>query len=162
MKKTVEAYAKSFRLCQQTKIRNHKPYGLRQPIEPLESKGEVLTMVFFLPLPQVNNGNSGILNVVCKLSKMIQIIPIKSNITVAEVAMKSKVHIYRNHVLPSKIISDHDSLFISKFWKALFKSLGIKLAFFIDYHPQTDGQSEIANRKAEEMVRAFATYNKDS
>ena len=29
------------------------------------------------------------------------------------------------------------------------------------YHPQTDGQSEIANRNVEEIICAFANYGKD-
>ncbi len=103
---------------------------------------------FVLPLPETKNGNSGILNVVCKLSKMIRITPIKSIITTPKVATKYKEHIYRNHGLPSKIISDRNSLFMSKFWKALFKSLGTTLAPSNAYHPQTDGQSEIANRSS--------------
>ncbi len=77
MKKTVQDYAKSCRVCQQTKARNHKPYGLLQPIEPPESKLEVITMDFIIPFPQTKHGNSGILNVVCNLSKTIRITPIK-------------------------------------------------------------------------------------
>ena len=50
---------------------------------------------------------------------------------------------------------------MSKFWKALFQSLGTKLAPSSAYHPQTDGQSEIKNRKIEKMIRAFANYRKD-
>ena len=119
-------------------------------------------MDFVIPLPETPKGNSGILNVVCKLSKMIRLIPIKSNISAPEVAIKFKEHVYRNHGLPSKIISDRDSLFMSKFWKALFTSFGTKLAPSTAYHPQTDGQSEIANRKVEEMIRAFANYKKDN
>ncbi len=48
------------------------------------------------------------------------------------------------------------------FIKALFKSLGTKSAPSSAYHPQTDDQSEIANRKVEEMIRAFASYKKDN
>ncbi len=51
---------------------------------------------------------------------------------------------------------------MSKFWKALFKSLGTNLAPSTAYHPQTDGQPEITYRKFEEMIRAFANYKKDN
>ena len=91
---------------------------------------------------------------------MMRIIPIKANITAPEVAMKFKGRGYRNHGLPSNIISDRDSLLMSKFCKALFESLGTKSAPSTAYHPQTYGKSEIANRKVEEMIRAFANYNK--
>ncbi len=117
-------------------------------------------MDFVLPFPETKNGNNGFLNVLKKLSKMIQIIPIKWKITAPEAAMKFKEHIYRNHGLPSEIISDRDSLFMSKFWKALFKSLGTKLVLFTAYHPQTDVQSEISSRKFEKMIGALANYKK--
>ncbi len=161
MRKTVD-YVKSCHICQKTKARNHKPYGLLQPIEPPESNWDVTTMDFSLPLPKTKNGDSGILNVVCKLSKMIRIIPVKSIITPPGVAMKFKEYFYRNHGLPTKIISDQDRLFMSKFLTALFKSLGTKLASSIAYYPQTDGPSEIVNQKVEEMIRAFANYKKDN
>ena len=72
-------------------------------------------MDFVLPLPGIKNGNSGILIVVCKLSKMIRIVQIKSNITVPQVATKLKERIHWNRGLPLKVISDRDSLFMNKF-----------------------------------------------
>ena len=113
------------------------------------------------PIPKNTNENSAILNIVCKLSNMIRIIPIKSKITAPKVASKFKKHIYRRYGLPLKIISDRESLFISKFWKALFKSLNTKLALSTAYLPQTDGQSEIANPKIGEMISTFVYYKKE-
>ena len=66
-----------------------------------------------LPLLETKNSNSGILNFVCKLSEMIRIIHIKSNITASEVGIQFKELIYPKHGLPSKIISDRDDSFIS-------------------------------------------------
>ena len=119
-------------------------------------------MDFIVPLPTTKNGFSGIMNVVCKLSKMIRLIPITENITAPEVASKFKEHVYRHHGLPSKIISDRDKIFMSNFWTFLFKSLDTKLAPSTAYHPQTDGQTEISNRKVEEIIRAFANFRKDN
>ena len=162
MRSSIRDYVKGCRICQQTKPRNHKPFGLIQPIEPPKSKWQVITMDFIAPLPETKNRYSGVMTVVDKLSKMIRLIPIKSTINAPETAMRFKEHIYRNHGIPNKIISDRDPIFMSKFWKALFKSLGTKLAPSSAYHPQTDGQSEIANRKVEEMIRAFANFKKDN
>lgn len=69
---------------------------------------------------------------------------------------------YRHHGLPDKIISDRDPIFMSNFWTSLFKSLRTKLAPSSAYHPQTDGQTEISNRKVEEIIRAFANFRKDN
>ena len=162
MRETIHEYVRSCQICQQIKSRNHKPFGFLQPIDPPETKWQVVTMDFIVPLPKTKNGNSGIMNVVCKLSKMIRLIPITEDINAPKVAQKFKEHVYRSHGLPSKIISDRDPIFMSKFWKSLFKSLQTKLAPSSAYHPQTDGQTEISNRKVEEMIRAFANFRKDN
>ncbi len=119
-------------------------------------------MDFITPLPKTKRGNTGILNVVDKLSKMIRSIPIPEKSDAVQIAQLFKEHVYRNHGLPKKIISDRDTIFMSKFWTTLFKLLGTKLSPSTAYHPQTDGQSEIANRKIEEMIRAFANFRKNN
>ena len=41
------------------------------------------------------------------------------------------------------------------FWKGLFKNLGTKSNFSLAYHPQTDGQSEIANLTIIDLLKAY-------
>ena len=53
--------------------------------------------------------------------------------------------IFKYHGMPSSIVSDRDPRMTSLFWQGLFDNLGTKLNFSLAYHPQTDGQSEIAN-----------------
>ena len=48
------------------------------------------------------------------------------------------------------------------FWKTLFRLLGTKLAPFTAFYLQTDGQTEIANSKVEEMIRAFANFRENN
>jgi transposase InsO family protein len=45
----------------------------------------------------------------------------------------------------SAIISDRDLVFTSKFWRSLFKLVGIELKLSSFYHPQTDGQTKRVN-----------------
>ena len=45
-------------------------------------------------------------------------------------------NIQKLHGTPKVIISDHDSIFPSHFWKDLFSCLGIQLAHSSLYHPQ--------------------------
>lgn len=82
--------------------------------------------------------------------------------TAPEVAEKCKEHVYRNHEISLKIISDCDSLFMRKFLKSLFTLLGTNLALSIEYHTQRDSRSEIVNRKVEEIIRSFANYEKEN
>ncbi|MCO5609255.1 hypothetical protein L7F22_063479 [Adiantum nelumboides] len=45
----------------------------------------------------------------------------------------------------------------SNFWKGLFENLGTRLNFSSGYHPQTDGQSEIANLTILDLLKSYVT-----
>ena len=65
--------------------------------------------------------------------------------------------IFKYHGLPTSIVSDRDPRMTSNFWKGLFENLGTKLNFSSAYHPQTDGQSEIANSTILDLLKAYVT-----
>ena len=106
--------------CQRTKSANQKPLGLLKPLEAPESKWTEITMDFITPLPASSRRNTGILTVMDRLSKMIRIIQTEPNTDALKTAQLFKDYIYRNRGLPSNIICDRDSIFMSKFWKGLF------------------------------------------
>lgn len=65
--------------------------------------------------------------------------------------------IVRLHGIPTRIISDRDAKFTSKFWQTMFQSLGTQLNPSTAYHPETDGQTERVNRVIEDMLRAYCS-----
>jgi hypothetical protein len=71
-------------------------------------------------------------------------------------------HVYRHHGLPLEIISDRDPIFMRKFWTTLFGMLRVKLRPSSAYHPETDGQTEVVNRKVEEILRCFVNHNQSN
>nr|GEW26935.1 putative reverse transcriptase domain-containing protein [Tanacetum cinerariifolium] len=64
------------------------------------------------------------------------------------------LEVVTRHGILISIIFDRDPRFASNFWRAFQKVLGTRLDMSIAYHPQTDGQSERAIQKLEDMLRA--------
>jgi hypothetical protein len=57
--------------------------------------------------------------------------------------------------MPEAMISDRDPKFTSDFWKSLHKILGVKLAFSMALHAQTDGLAERSIGTLEESLCLF-------
>lgn len=72
-----------------------------------------------------------------------------SSIEVAQILIRE---IGRLHGIPKKITSYKDAKFTSRFWKELFASLGIDLAFSTTYHAYNDGNTERVNMILDDML----------
>ena len=66
--------------------------------------------------------------------------------------------VVRLHGVPESILSDRDPRFTAHFWRAFWAQLGTTLTMSTAFHPQTDGQTERANRTLEEMLRARINF----
>ena len=84
-------------------------------------------------------GYDAILMFVCHLSKYAYYGPCKSNMTAEEFADIFLRVIVARHGMPKKLISDRDSWFTSKFFRALVARMGCNHAMSLAYHPQTNG-----------------------
>jgi hypothetical protein len=88
---------------------------------------------------------------------MVHTAAVSKEITGAETAELFLAHVFRHHGLPVSIVSDRDPRFTSAFWKALFERLGTSLRMSTADHPQSDGQTERANRVVEDILRSHCT-----
>jgi transposase InsO family protein len=158
MHRDIERYITSCYSCQRIKTSQQSPTGLLKPLPIPARPWEVISMDFITQLPVTKHGHDAILVVVDVLSKMVHFIPTKTNATAPQMAKLFFDHIFRLHGLPKSIISNRDPKFTSGFWKTLFKTTGVKLAMSTAFHPQTDGQTERANRTLEDMLQAFTNY----
>jgi transposase InsO family protein len=112
-------------------------------------------MDFITGLPTTANGFDALLTVTEKFSKAIKLIACKTTTSAEETAKLYIDQAYTAFGLPSKIISDRDPKFTSKFWSTLMTLLDIKLGLTAAYHPQADGQSERTNSIVEIGIRCM-------
>ena len=111
-------------------------------------------MDFVIGLPRSPSGHNAIWVVVDRLTKVAHFIPVNTTYTGDKLAQLYIDRIVKLHGVPSRIVSDHDAKFTSRFWKKLHEALGTKLDFSSAYHPQTNGQTERVNQILEDMLRA--------
>ena len=93
---------------------------------------------------------------------MVQFIPCTEEINAEETAALYAKHTFPSYGLPSKIISDRDPRFASRFTCELCKILGIKQNISTAYHPRTDGQSERTNQWLEQYLRFWVNERQDN
>lgn len=105
-----------------------------------------------LGLPFIQKGNDLIFVVVDLFFKMVYFIPCRQTTDVVKVAKLFFAGIYRLHGLPTSIVSDCDTRFLSLFWQSLWKMLNASLNMSITYHTPSDGQTKVVNRSLSNML----------
>jgi hypothetical protein len=94
--------------------------------------------------------------IIDRYTKMVHFISLKKKQKNAEnLVLIFARQIGRLHGIPSDIVTDRDSRFTSKFWKAFLTAIGIKPRMLIVFYPETDGQTERVNQTIEAFLRAF-------
>ncbi len=101
---------------------------------------------------------NAILVVVDKLSKMCHYIPCRSDMSKRELTEVITREVIRLQGVPSAIISDRGSLFISWLWANLMYFSRIERQLSTEFHPQTDGQTERQNSVLEQYLCSYVNY----
>jgi hypothetical protein len=152
MKQDVESFVKNCSVCQQSKHSNTHPMGLLQPLPIPEGAWRDLTMDFIEGLPK-SQGFSVILVLVDRLTKYAHFMPVKHPYTATTIAQIFMDTVVKLHGLPSSIVTDRDTVFLSHFWRQLFQLYKVNLKLTTAYHPQSDGQTERVNQCLEMYLR---------
>jgi hypothetical protein len=162
MDREIQRYVMSCDACQANKPSSQLPMGLLQPLPIPDQPWQQVTMDLITQLPRTTQGHDAIVVFVDKLTKMIHCIPTTTTVTAPQLAKIFWREVIRIHgIVPTSIVSDRDPRFTSTFWRTLWQLLGTKLAMSTAFHPQTDGQTERANRTIEEMLRAYVNYQQN-
>ncbi|XP_057432432.1 uncharacterized protein LOC130725200 [Lotus japonicus] len=153
MKNTIQDYVKSCDVCQRHKYLASSPAGLLQPLPIPAQIWEDLSLDFITGLPK-SKGYEAIFVVVDRLSKYCHFFPLKHPYSAKSIADLFTREIVRLRGIPASIVSDRDPLFMSHFWKELFRLQGTHLKMSSAYHPESDGQTEaVYGRKPPVLTR---------
>jgi hypothetical protein len=161
MRPDIMEYVKGCAECQRHKVNNRPTKAPLQPIypKPEAMPFETVALDFIVKLP-ISQGFDSILTVTDQgCTKAAIFIPCNEDITAEETAALYIKHVFTHFGLPTKVISDRDPRFMSKFMQAACKVTGVKHAPSMAYHPRTDGQSERSNQWLETAIR-FITDQK--
>ncbi|XP_075449336.1 uncharacterized protein LOC142490799 [Ascaphus truei] len=154
--KDVEEFVKACSICARNKVPRVRPAGLLLPLPIPDRPWSHISMDFIVELPE-SKGKNTILVVIDRFSKQTHLVPLRGLPNSPRLADVFIQEIFRLHGVPSTIVSDRGSQFVSKFWRAFSKRLGIALHFSSGYHPQTNGQTERVNQSLEQYLRCFIT-----
>ncbi len=163
LQKYVEDFIKGCAQCQANKINTH---AQKAPLYPVTTQAktcpfQTVTMDFITKLP-LSEGHDTILMITNQgCTKMALFLPCSETITAKGVARLYLHHVFKWFGLPTKIISDRDTCFTSKFLKELCCHLGIMQNISTAYHPCMDGQSKCTNQWLEQYL-CFWTNHKQT
>jgi hypothetical protein len=124
-------------------------------------------MDFITKLPLSEEPSTGIfydsvLVVVDRLTKFCYYIPYQEATDAEQMAYILYDRIFRDHGVPTEILTDRGPTFASKFWQAFTALIGLNHRLSTAFRPQTDGQTERMNQVLEQYLRCYINYEQDN
>ena len=130
--------------------------------KPEATPFETVAIDFITKLP-LSQGYDSILTVTDHdCTKAAIFIPCNEEINTEQTATLYLKQVVTNFGLPSKITSDQDPRFMSKFTRELCKLMGIEQNISMAYHPRMDRQSERTNQWVEMFLCFVTNYKQDN
>ncbi len=145
-------YVASCAVCQFTKPSQRKPAGLMVPLRP-QKPWEYTGVDFIGPLPRTPCGNAYILVFVDNFSKWVEVSAVKEA-TAHVAASKLLSEVFARYGMPTYLISDRGSPFVSELFNHVLTTLGSEHRLTTAYHPQTN-VTERVNRTSKTAIRAY-------
>jgi len=151
-------YCKTCTVCQQAKNSTQKPYWLLHPL-PIPSKPFIHLPMDFLALPAIIDHTtkvhySDVWTIVCRLTKYTLVLSLPDGYTADTLVSICMCHVYPHFGYPLDIVIDNNTLFHSMVRSGFYKLNSISQLFSTLYYPESEGQSEIANKAILNNLRA--------
>ena len=105
-------------------------------------------------LPRTQRRYDAVWVIVDWLIKSTHFLVVRMTFTLEEFYRLYIREIFRLHGVSVSIVSNKDPRFTAHFWKSFQKSMGTQLMMSTTFHPQIDGQSEMAMQILEDMLGA--------
>jgi len=140
----LKEYIKSCHVCQLKKTvldpQRHEQFQHLDAKYPFE----LVSVDFTGPFPMSSKGNRYLLVMIDHFSRFVRLVPCKDQTAIA--AADSLFQYITDFAIPSRILSDRGSAFISKLFNLLCARVGIKRSMSTAYHPSGNGMVERINR----------------
>lgn len=163
MKEACRRYAANCSICRRAKAYNTQKQGLLASLPVPEGKWTDLSMDFVVDLPKCRRRNriyENILVVVDRLTKK-RIYEPMGPMGTEDLLEAMHRRIFTCYGLPSSIVNDRGGQMVSKLWQRICKRYGIRSKLSSAHHPETDGQTENANKVMKNYLRAYVRYAQD-
>ena len=158
MEPQVREYVEACSVCARNKTSSGARMGLLQPL-PIPSRPWAnISMDFVTGLP-VSQGNTTVLTVVDRFSKMARFIALPKLPSAKETAEIMITHVFKVHGFPKDIVSDRGPQFVSCFWREFCRLIGATASLTSGYHPEANGQTERLNQQLETGLRCLVSQN---
>ena len=155
---SVKEYVAACPVCARHKSSHRPSAGLLHPLPVPSRPWSDISLDFVTGLP-LSEGNTTILTIVDRFSKMVHFVPLPKLPSATELAEVMLSNVFRLHGLPKDVVSDRGPQFISRFWRAFCNLLGATVSLSSGYHPQSNGQSERLNQELEVGLRCLTARN---
>ena len=163
MKEDCRRYAVNCSICRRSKAYNDQKQGLLAPLPIPQRKWRDLSLDFVVKLPKCHRRGrtyENILVIVDRLTKRRLYEPM------AEIGTKAVLEVLRRRVfstygLRDSLVHDRGTQLVAHLWKRICQRYGIKSKPSSAYHPETDGQTENANKVMKNYLRAYVKHTQD-
>ena len=159
MTQDVRRFVRNCNTCGKSKIWREQKHGLLKPLPIPERIWSELSVDFIIGLAPSKDCTS-IMVVTDRLSKSIIAVPMKETRAI-DVAQTLLEHIFQHHGLPTAIVSDRDTQFVSMLWTEVCRLVKITRRLSTTFHPETDGATERTNQELETYLRIFTSFQQE-